>query len=156
MFFYIQICMWHNEKIQYHFKYIGLTKTNWNIFTKGSVLEGKYRRIKIYNHLLQQLSRTSLVKTKAFSSMKTLDFLTHLPLVLHICVRGLGQYWSDNGFSPIRRQVIIWTSSGILSTGYLGTNFTDFLITIQNFSFMKIHLKISSVKRWPFCPGGMS
>ena len=24
----------------------------------------------------------------------------------------------------------------------------------QNFSFMKTHLKISSAKRWPFCPGG--
>ena len=34
-----------------------------------------------------------------------------------------------------------------------GTNFSEILIKIQNFSFTKMHLKISSVKCWPFCPG---
>ena len=29
-----------------------------------------------------------------------------------------------------------------------------FFIGIQNFSFTKMHLKISSAKRRPFCPGG--
>ena len=37
-----------------------------------------------------------------------------------------------------------------------GTNFGEILITIQNFSFMKMHLKISSAKWPPFCPGEMS
>ena len=54
-----------------------------------------------------------------------------------------------------------WVSIGsdnavLLSIGPLGTNFSDILIRIQNFSFMKMHLKISSAKRWPFCPGGIS
>ena len=35
-----------------------------------------------------------------------------------------------------------------------GTNFSEILIKIQNFSFTKIHLKLSSVKWWPVCPGG--
>ena len=40
--------------------------------------------------------------------------------------------------------------------GPLGTNFSEILIKMQNFSFMKMHLKISSVKRRRFCPGEMS
>ena len=38
----------------------------------------------------------------------------------------------------------------------LGRNFSEILIKIQNFSFKKIHLKISSAKWRPFCPGEMS
>ena len=36
----------------------------------------------------------------------------------------------------------------------LGTNFTEIRFKTQNFSFMKMHLKTSSEKWWPFCPGG--
>ena len=36
--------------------------------------------------------------------------------------------------------------------GPFRTNFSEILIKIQNFSFTKMHLKISSAKRWPFCP----
>ena len=42
----------------------------------------------------------------------------------------------------------------LLPTGPLGTNFSEILIIIQNFSFTKMHLKISSAKWRPFCPGG--
>ena len=42
-----------------------------------------------------------------------------------------------------------------LSAPLLGTNFSEILIKIQNFSFTKMHLKISSVKWRPFCPGGI-
>ena len=38
--------------------------------------------------------------------------------------------------------------------GLLGTNFSEILIEIENFSFTKMHLKISSAKWWPFCPKG--
>ena len=61
---------------------------------------------------------------------------------------------SDNGLSPIQYQAIIWTNAGLLSIGPLGTNFSKILIKIQNFSFTKMHLKLSSAKQWPFCPGG--
>ena len=60
---------------------------------------------------------------------------------------------SDNGLSPIRRQAIIWNNAGILSIGPLGTNFSEILIKIQNLSFTKMHLKGSSAKWQPFCPG---
>ena len=61
---------------------------------------------------------------------------------------------SDNGLAPIRRQAIILTNAGLLSIGPWRTNFSEILIKIQNFSFTKIHLKISSAKWRPFCPRG--
>ena len=36
----------------------------------------------------------------------------------------------------------------------LGTNFGEILIKIQNFSFTKMHPKILSAEKQPFCPGG--
>ena len=60
---------------------------------------------------------------------------------------------SDNGLSPVRRQAIIWTNSGILLIRPLGTNFSEILIGIQSFSSKKLHLKTSSAKRRLFCLG---
>ena len=69
---------------------------------------------------------------------------------------GVGKWTiiaSDNGLSPGRRQAIIWTNTGILLIGPLGTNFNEILIEIQTFSFKKMHLKMSSAKWRPFCLG---
>ena len=41
-----------------------------------------------------------------------------------------------------------------MSIGPLGINLSEILIKIQNFSFTKVHLEISSVKWWPLCPRG--
>ena len=49
---------------------------------------------------------------------------THWGHVTHICVRKAAIFGSDNGFTPPRRQVIIWTNARILLIGPLGTNFT--------------------------------
>ena len=81
------------------------------------------------------------------------DELTHWGRVTHICVSNLTIIGSDNGLSPDRRQAIIWTKAGILLIGPLGTNFSEILIEILTFSFKKMRLKVSSAKRWPFCPG---
>ena len=43
------------------------------------------------------------------------------------------------------------TIIGILLIGPLGTKFCEILITINTFSFMKMHLKMSSAKWQPFC-----
>ena len=81
--------------------------------------------------------------------------LTHLPLVPHIhALINWVSIGSNNGLSPIWRQAIIETNAGLLSIGPLGTNFNEILIKIQNFSFMKIQLKISSAKWRPFCQVG--
>ena len=71
----------------------------------------------------------------------------------HICVSKLTIIGSDNGFSPGRRQAIIWTNAGILSIGLLGTKFSEILIEIRTFSFKKMRLKVSSAKWPPFCLG---
>ena len=79
--------------------------------------------------------------------------LTHWGRVTHICVGKLTIIGSDNGSSPGRRQAIIWTNVGMLLIGPLGTNFSEMLIKIYTFSFKKMHLKMSSGKRRPFCLG---
>ena len=71
----------------------------------------------------------------------------------HICVVKLIIIGSDNGLSLGRRQAIIWTNTGILLIGPLGTNFSEIFIGIHTFSFKKILLKMSSAKLRPFCLG---
>ena len=71
----------------------------------------------------------------------------------HICVGKLTTIGSDSGLSLGWRQSIIWTNAGILLIGILGANFSETLIGIQTFSFNKMHLKVSSAKRYPFCLG---
>ena len=81
------------------------------------------------------------------------NVLTHWGRVTHICVSKLTIIGSDNGLSPGRRQSIIWTNAGILLIGPRGTNFSEMLIKIYTFSFKKMHFKMSSGKRQPFCLG---
>ena len=45
-------------------------------------------------------------------------------------------------------------NAGLLSIGPLGTNLSEILMKIQNFSLTKIHLKTLSAKWRPFCSGG--
>ena len=79
--------------------------------------------------------------------------LTHWGRVTHICVGDLTTIGSDNGLSPDRRQAIIWTNAGILSSGPLGINFSEISMKIQTFSFRKMRLKSSSAKWRPSCLG---
>ena len=79
--------------------------------------------------------------------------LTHWGRMTHICVGKLSILGSDNGLSPGRRQAIIWTKTGILLIGPLGTNFSEILIGIQTCSFKKMHLKMSSAKWRLLCLG---
>ena len=76
--------------------------------------------------------------------------LTHLPLVLHICVGEPGSIGSGNGLAPNRWQAITWTSAEILMIEPIGTNFREVLIKILTFSFKKMHLKVSLTKQRPF------
>ena len=79
--------------------------------------------------------------------------LTHWGRVTHMCVGNLTIIGADNGLSPGRRQAIIWTNTEILLIGPLGTNFSEILITIEAFSFKKMHLKTLSAKWREFCLG---
>ena len=79
--------------------------------------------------------------------------LTHWGRVTHICASKITIIGSDNGSSPGRRQTFIWTNAGILLILASGTNFSEILSEIHTFSFKKMHLKMSSEKRRPFCLG---
>ena len=79
--------------------------------------------------------------------------LTHWGWVMHICVGNLTIIGSDYGLSPGRHQAIIWTNTGILLIGTLGTNFSEISIAILTFSSKKNRLKLSSAKWWPFFLG---
>ena len=79
--------------------------------------------------------------------------LTHRGQVTHICVSKLVIIDSDNGLSPDQPQVIIRTDAGILLIGPLGTNFSEIVIEIHTFSFMKMHLQMWSGKWRKFCLG---
>ena len=90
-----------------------------------------------------------------FYYMYCIFVLTHWGWVTHICVSKLTIIGSDNGLSPGRRQAIIWTNAGILLIRPLGTNFNGMLIEILTFSFMKMHLKVSSAKGVHFVSASM-
>ena len=49
-----------------------------------------------------------------------------------MCVSKLTIIGSDNGLLPDQRQVIMWTSAGILLIGPLGTNFREIVHQNQN------------------------
>ena len=94
-----------------------------------------------------------LLKMSVFDISLKITNLTHWGRVTHICVSKIIIIGSDNGLLPGRRQAIIWTNAGILLIGPMETNFNEILIAIHTFSFKKMHLKMSSGKRWPFCLG---
>ena len=60
---------------------------------------------------------------------------------------------SGNGSSPVRCQAITWTNAYLLSKAPSGFNLSENWIKICSFLFKKIHLKMSSAKWLPFCPG---
>ena len=94
-----------------------------------------------------------LINVMAWSRLSTKP-LTHWSRVTHICVDDLTINGSDNGLAPGWRQAIIRTNAGILLIGplaCLGTNVSEISIEILTFSFKKMHLKMLSVKLWPFC-----
>ena len=79
--------------------------------------------------------------------------LTHWGRVTHICVSKLTIIGSDNGLLPGWQPAIIWPNAGMFLIGPLRTNFSEILIEIPTFLVKKMHLKMSSGKRRPFCLG---
>ena len=94
----------------------------------------------------EQSYRCSCISWIGCNRSSQIAFLTHLPLVQqYVSVKWLS-VGSDNGSAPNRRQAITWTNAGLLLIRHLGTNFNEIRIEIQNFSLMKMHLKMSSAK----------
>ena len=119
----------------------------WRIQSKG---DGTLNMLVSKGHNCRANSQSS--HTYCLITVKPVG-LTHWGRVTHICVSKLASIVSDNGLSPGRRQAIIWTNAGILLIGPLGTNFSEILIEIHTFSIKKMRMKVSSVKRRPFCLG---
>ena len=104
--------------------------------------------------LIWEIERVLLTTVVRFlCKIARLRTLTHWGRVTHIFVSKLTIIDSDNGFSPDRRQAIIWTNAGLLFVGPLGTNVSKILIKILTFAFKKMRLKVSSAKRRSFCLG---
>ena len=101
----------------------------------------------------QSVLKTRIISSNLSGPIKQIPRLTHWGRVTHICISRLTIIGSDNGLSPGRHQAIIWTNAGILLIWPLGTNFSEILIEIYIFSFMKMHLKLSSGVWRPFCLG---
>ena len=89
-----------------------------------------------------------------FPSKESIAVLTHLPLVLHICISELGHTGSGNGLWPLWHQAITWTNAGLFSIRSLGTNFSEIRIGILSFSFEN-YIWNCCLPNWcPFCPMG--
>ena len=76
--------------------------------------------------------------------------------VTHICVGNLNIIGSDNGFSPGRRQTIIWTDTGILLIGPSGADFNEISIKksyifIHENLFENVVRKMAAILFWPPC-----
>ena len=65
---------------------------------------------------------------------------------MHICISKLIIIGSDNGLSPSRRQVIIWTSEGMLLIWQFDTKFNELLMEMDVFSFERMQLNMASAK----------
>ena len=82
------------------------------------------------------------------------SILNHIPLVPHICVSESGQYWLRWWLvaysAPSHHKNQCW----VIVNWTLRNKFQWNVLKIQNFPFMNMHLKISSVTWRPFCLGG--
>ena len=76
---------------------------------------------------------------------------THWSRVARICVNKLTITGPDNGLLPSWHQAIVWTNAGILLIGPLGKKLQWNLNRNIMFVLKKIHLKMSSGKRWSSC-----
>ena len=103
--------------------------------------------------ITQQIQDSKRMPIIHRSSWMECRMLTHWGRVTLICVSDLTIIGSDNDLSLGRRLAIIGTNIGILLIWPSGTNFSEMLIEMHTFSFKKMHVKMSSAKRRPFCLG---
>ena len=92
----------------------------------------KSRSTRIYLFLCYEKSSKQLICLKFIKCIEAWTklprfALTHWGRVTHICISKQTIFGSDNGLSPCRRQAIIWTNTGILLIGTLGTKLSEIL-----------------------------
>ena len=101
------------------------------------------------NHTVTFIDCNHFLKMKPLNvhvdKQSTAYILTHLPQVLYICVNELGQHWLRWSYAACSAPSH-YMNAALLSIGPLGTKFREILIKTQNFSFMKMQLKMSPAK----------
>ena len=120
---------------------------SWTIYEIGSSSEILFK-IQRFSFMKMHLKMFACKTPWPFCSCFTV--VTHWGWVMHICISKLTTIGSDNGLLPDWHQAIIWTNTGILLIGPLGTKFSEILIEIHIFWLKDMHLKKSSVKWQPF------
>ena len=81
-----------------------------------------------------------------FNSLSVSDIYMYVSLIW--AIDG-----SDNGSSGDWHQAVIWSNSGILLTGPLGTNINEFCTQLPQFSNKKNKLNMPCAKWLPICLG---
>ena len=112
------------KQIQFHLR-------KWDIFNQVVRLVSDVCN---YHEYLLIFSGAKASWVAYFGSLKS---LTHWGRVKHICIGKLTIIGLDNGLSPERRQAIIWTNTGILLIGHLGTNCSETLSKLIYFHSRK-------------------
>ena len=115
----------------------------------GCWCPGCLSRQAIGSHVIERITRRFLS-----SNRRDFNYACHFnsfPLSAAYMCQITG--WALVQVMACRRQAITWTNADKLSIRLLGTNFSQIRIEIRKFSFMKMHLKMSSAKWRPFCPG---
>ena len=89
----------------------------------------------------------SAIFAEVFPGVAISTQLNHWGRGTHICVGSLTVIGSDNALPPGRRRAIIWTNTEILLFGPLATKPSEIIKEIPIFSFMQMHLNMSSALR---------
>ena len=120
---------------QYHIIFKETIKWNMGIF----ILILEFRTPVFYCNRLRNLHRTCLQIAVMYVNLPP-------------SIAAYRRQWTGPTLVQVMawRQAIIWINDDLLS-GHLGTNFSKTRIKTRHFLFIKMHLKMSSVKCWPFC-----
>ena len=93
-------------------------------------------------HIINRIMGSVSWYVRIITPLPIMITLTHWGRVTHIWVSKFTITGSENGLLHGRHQaIIIWTNTGILLIGPLGTNFSEMLVKIYRFSFKKMHLQ---------------
>ena len=110
-------------------------------------------------NIFPYLTQVIIVKSRIIKLLKNHSFLELVigdrPLNSSTLCAAYMRRWTGSALVQAMtcRQAITWTNAGLLTIGPLGTNFTKIRTIIQNVSFTKIYLKMSSAKWRSFSSG---
>ena len=100
------------------------------------------------NHTLTRLPEQNLWTTWVIMNLIYEEPLTHRSRVINEPV-NYAITGSDNALSPLRRQAIIWTNTGLWLIGTVEKTFTGHWIEMQQFVYNKMHLEVVAILSHP-------